>query len=458
MTTKVAFIVDNPNRDLAGLTLTALYLARKGIETHLIPMYDQFQHVCDILPDILVLNYVRQENRQLIKLYHSMGIKLAVLDTEGGVFINHHEIVENLVREQDSLSRISLYMVWGRVLGDLYTQRFTGSIDTIFEVTGVPRVDLYHSKFRQHLKNPLGKDYILLPTNHTLVNSRFNDVEGEISNAQKVMSSTEEIWQERVMLLQNNWNSILDLFEQIFSNHPDKNFVIRPHPFENQTPYNNRFDRFPNVMICLDQQLSGWLEHAKGLLHLNCSTGIEAAMIGKKSISFNWLQHEMIKAPTVDSCTYKANSPEELELAINALWQEERLPSTLAQQESHVEETLELIINDWFFAVDGKSHIRVAERIAEILLKSPPNSINMTVSARLNLLKEAMRRFAGSIYFATGARREDKLARRRRKAFSKKDVENVISSLFAGIPSYHLITSSLYTENEIYNSDRVTFH
>src|SRR6476661_4070842 len=35
---RVAFIVDHPQRDLAGLTLTAFELCQKGIHSHLVPL------------------------------------------------------------------------------------------------------------------------------------------------------------------------------------------------------------------------------------------------------------------------------------------------------------------------------------------------------------------------------------------------------------------------------------
>src|SRR5262245_63028545 len=80
---RVALIVDNPLRDLDGLVLLAYQLAQRGHTAFLVPMYDQVYDVFRLRPDVVLVNYVRANNRDLVRLYRRRGMRVGVLDTEG---------------------------------------------------------------------------------------------------------------------------------------------------------------------------------------------------------------------------------------------------------------------------------------------------------------------------------------------------------------------------------------
>ena len=79
----VCLIVDNPLRDLEGLVLLGRQLAAKGATVTLVPMYEQGFDVPALRPDLVLVNYTRPNNADLIKSYKRAGILVGVLDTEG---------------------------------------------------------------------------------------------------------------------------------------------------------------------------------------------------------------------------------------------------------------------------------------------------------------------------------------------------------------------------------------
>ena len=83
---RVCLVVDNPLRDLDGIVLLGWTLAQKGAEVFLVPMYQQAFEVAALLPDLVLVNYLRPNNRRLVEAYSKGGILVGVLDTEGGVF------------------------------------------------------------------------------------------------------------------------------------------------------------------------------------------------------------------------------------------------------------------------------------------------------------------------------------------------------------------------------------
>ena len=80
---KVCLIVDNPLRDLEGITLIAWHLAKQNISCFIVPMYCQAFDVLSIKPDLILVNYIRPNNVNLLMRYKKENIKIAVLDTEG---------------------------------------------------------------------------------------------------------------------------------------------------------------------------------------------------------------------------------------------------------------------------------------------------------------------------------------------------------------------------------------
>src|SRR3979411_3101357 len=79
----VCLIVDNPLRDLEGLVLLGRELATRGVKVTLVPMYEQGFDVPALQPDLVLLNYTRPNNADLIKAYKRAGILVGILDTEG---------------------------------------------------------------------------------------------------------------------------------------------------------------------------------------------------------------------------------------------------------------------------------------------------------------------------------------------------------------------------------------
>ncbi len=77
---------------------------------------------------------------------------------------------------------------------------------------------------------------------------------------------------------------------------PDINFVLRPHPDENTTVYNNAFDGIHNLHVVGAGSVHPWIKASLAVIHHDCTTGLEAVMAGKPTISFVPRTHESITA------------------------------------------------------------------------------------------------------------------------------------------------------------------
>jgi hypothetical protein len=64
---RIGYIVDHPKRDLSGGIMFARALAQRGVETALIPLYEQGHDVPLLGLDGLVVNYARRVNLELVR-------------------------------------------------------------------------------------------------------------------------------------------------------------------------------------------------------------------------------------------------------------------------------------------------------------------------------------------------------------------------------------------------------
>src|ERR1051326_6603616 len=117
---KVALIVDSPKRDLEGAALTAFHLAKRGAEAILVPMYQQGYDIPLASPDAVIVNYARENNRELLATYRSLGIAVIVMDTEGGVLseagLDAPDTWARQMRRSGLGACVDRYFFWGERL------------------------------------------------------------------------------------------------------------------------------------------------------------------------------------------------------------------------------------------------------------------------------------------------------------------------------------------------------
>ena len=92
---------------------------------------------------------------------------------------------------------------------------------------------------------------------------------------------------------------------------PDQAFVIRPHPFEAESGYRN-LKRFDNIKVIQSASANSWIKMCKCLIHLNCTTAIEASLMGKLVLSPGWLNNQKIFRPLPQALSHVAQHTEEI--------------------------------------------------------------------------------------------------------------------------------------------------
>lgn len=411
----VCLIVDNPLRDLNGLILLAYQLAKRGMDVWLVPMYEQWNEILAIRPDAVIVNYLRDNNRNHVVSYLRSGMVVGLMETEGVSGRSLDEYLQ-LVSKTGCTDLLDLCCLWGVKQRTVLVEK--GVVpESIAKLTGCPRYDFCAPPWRNLLERRELRSYVLVNTNFPAVNPRFSTGKGAEVAAMVAGGFSAEFAAEYIHAARRAQTGMVSLLEELTIRFPGRLFVLRPHPFESPEGY-QALRRFPSLEIRQEGTSLEWVAHADALIHLNCSTAVEASMLGVPTLSPMWLDSAPLHVPLASDLSRHFNSTQELAEGLSlALAEKERGVAWGAAQE----------IEQYYFHIDGQASARVADAITTTL-----NSAGRSRSRDLPVVparfkaKAIVKGMLGSNLFHALARRRQKIAA---KSFSSQQVGALLSTI-----------------------------
>ncbi|WP_162627562.1 surface carbohydrate biosynthesis protein [Erythrobacter sp. KY5] len=406
---RIGLVIDHPLRDLDGMCLLAQLLCGRGHEVVLMPFYTQHLDLPNLDIDLIVLNYVRPANRALVEAASARGIALAVLDTEGGLLpetgpTSAHGIAAYL-RESGLDIALSLYLFWGEALRDAVVENTDLSLPRAV-VTGSPRFDLAASRYRRADER---RDRVLVNTNFPIVNPAQTGRRSIDDKALRSAGFTDQEIADLAESVRGVMDRMVATVGRLADARPSRSFVIRPHPFERCEPYEAAFAAHPNIVVEREGSAMNALLQSDCMLHVNCTTAVEASLCGVPSISLDFINDARLQAMA-------------------------SLPTKVSHNANDVAHTLALIdrshtldaasqakdISPFFGPLDARAAERAADALSSATLIDPrlPSAKGLPAKRWLNAL-------AGRTVGSAGIEqvRQSLKPSRAIKSFSAADVE-----------------------------------
>lgn len=356
---RIGFVVDHPKRDLPGGAMLAHALGRRGIETALVPLYDQAVDVPLLGLDALVINYARPVNLELVRGYRASGLPIWVLDTEGGVLAddgaNSPDRLAAYMRDSGYAQLLTGYFFWGSTLHEAF-RRHSGMQHESLHLTGCPRFDFTAARWRSLLD--FHRDgYVLVNMNFPLVNPLFAkspDAERETLVAAGWRADyVDRLIEDSRKIL----SGFVALVQRLSGRHGTLQFLVRPHPFENADHYRNAFSGLANVVVDGQGSVLNVIQHSRCILHVNCGTSVESVMLDKLPLSLEFLNTEhMAKHSSLPS---RVSMSVASEAELDALLSD--LPAANARFDYRGR--YDDLIRPWFHLNDGQAGTRIASAL-----------------------------------------------------------------------------------------------
>lgn len=415
-------IIDNPLRDIDGLTMLAWELSRRGWDAFLVPMYDQAFAVEGIKPDLVVANYVRPNNVALLRAYQRGGAAVMVVDTEGAAGQNADDFVRLLTRS-GLAATVDGYCVWGerQLAGFLASELLPAEK---VRATGCPRYDIASPLWRSALSRPdMKPGYVLINTNLAGVSPRFSRGQAEERAALISVGMDPDHVDRRLRDELAARNGIIELLRELTKTFPDVQFVLRPHPFESDVAY-RVLSTAPNFSIRQEGTSLEWLNSAALLIHLNCSTAIEAVMLGKEAVSPKWLDTPALH---IDGPAKVSRLMDDLDAMKAAVASALRAGDGLVADPDLLKLRAE-VIREAYLAIDGQTNARIADFAEELVVKRRPTTEKAPLRFRV---AQAARRVLGPRLWlrAKALRDRSLLLKYRNKQFDPDGVSALLDRL-----------------------------
>ncbi|BDQ36601.1 hypothetical protein SYK_09610 [Pseudodesulfovibrio nedwellii] len=287
-----AFQLEIIIRELDGVLYQALHLANKGLPT--------------LVGDHMVNKYIRSSNQPLIyfdsdqheptnrHVLNNGGIVLN-LNSEGQGFIDDPpEMQRNFANVIETSTKICQ---WGKEQANILNRLIPESRLDDIPITGHPSFDLVSPQFTKYFSNQEivrehGDDYILINTSFGMFNHEmgFDYYVKMLSKMDewKVYGDSEHIahLKKRCEHQEKTALAMIDMARKIAEAYPKRHVIIRPHPAEKSSFYTQKTSDLPNIFVTKKGTAREWIASAAVVIHHDCTTGLEATLMGKLVLQF----------------------------------------------------------------------------------------------------------------------------------------------------------------------------
>lgn len=329
--------------------------------------------VFDIIkPDIYISKDPGEPNGSFFRQLQSSGISVCGLDTEGAVFKSLHRFAQ--IR-RDILESMDAYFTWGEKPANAILNHYNEA-NNIY-VTGNPRFDLLQPHLRfiyQDRAIPLNeqyRDYILFNGNFSFANPF----------GQHVIAKSEEIYgsmpQEKRTYNHRIFHLFLDAIYHLQQEFPETNIIIRPHPSEDNSTYEEAFNGYDHIHVEDSGDVRNWIAGASVTLHHDCTTGIESALMGVPVVSYRPIQNEEYEAELPQVVSEQAFTLDELTAYVSECLHDDQPYEMDADQTAHLKQ--------YFHNIDESAAENICNIIESLEVPSEKNYDKLKPNLKGNL-------------------------------------------------------------------------
>lgn len=414
---RIGLIANHPRRDLPGTVLVALELVRAGAVAVLVPAQMSWIDASLASLDAILANNARKSTVGGIRWLAGRGQSVFVLDDEGYLSSERHAMLTEAIAGLGLDSLVEGYFTWGEASGQAIAKADPKLAPKVL-ATGAPRFDLLAPRWRGLLHFDRS-GYILLNPNFNGV----NPYHGEPERVRRGMlaGGWSADYVERLLAdLRWAFAQFLELSVELPRRLPHRQFVVRPHPFEDAAPYEKALAGLANVHLNTTGLIAPVLANATHLVHLNCNTSVEARLLGVPVIQAAFLNSDLLRRqmPLYTGVSVAAESMDDLCRLLDD-------PAALAARDD-AEETFEQWIRPVFHDCDGLAARRVAEVVLARRRPRPHAASERGMALLRRRLKLALSGTVGTA--AVHAVRQRLQPNRKVKAFSPQDVRSLVET------------------------------
>jgi len=311
--------IETKARELHAKVLLACVAAERGWGVILGEMTAIRKKQTSFPRGVLIEKSIHPGTEGLIKKSLACGNYVSAWCEEGLIYYGKDDYRERRLN-LESFDAIDFFFAWGMNQAQDICSTLDRPMNKIV-LSGNPRFDLLRPEVRGIFSREVTKirlkygPIILVNTKFTFVNLNLNGVDRiELMKSSGLIKTEEE---ESLMirsreLQEKIFSSFLHMIPLLSKKFPKHTIVIRPHPSESHSPWLEIAKDLPNVKVVFEGNANGWILAADAMIHNNCTTGVEAFMLGKPAISYRPCTDDVVEHPLPDQVSYSVSTEEKL--------------------------------------------------------------------------------------------------------------------------------------------------
>lgn len=272
--------VEIKHRELPSRLLIAAHALAAGKSVIIGNHWSLTQNLAAVPAGAILFKTCNRIQAHLMAQAKAAGHFVASTDEEVLVFNEPNGF--NLAFAGEAAAVLDVFFAQGTDHRDALLANFPG---LAVEVTGNVRVDLMRMRHAKPDPRVAGsKPYVLFNTNYGTVNSVWEDggllIAGIARDAGDDDQAKAEFMQTAAWERENH-DAMLPLLGWAMQNLQGLRCVVRPHPGEKPGYWREVVGDHPSAMVVEDSDPHPWILGAELVVHTGCTTGLEAALMGR---------------------------------------------------------------------------------------------------------------------------------------------------------------------------------
>ena len=272
--------VELKNRDLESRLFIAAHLLKRGYAVIVGQQWALWDNIQNLPKGCYLYKSANPIQAKAMEACKDAGHLVACADEEALAYKARDAFEMSVCAE--AIATSDLFLAQNELQKEALDLKYNAP-DGKIKVVGNARADIlsfpaiYHERV-QKIRRQYGPFY-LFNTNYSLINSPFENpvvIDGGSNTIRQAIQS----WQTK------NRDELVSLYKWCLSD-TEKNIVIRPHPVERST-YWMPPDAFKHrVSVIENSNPIPWIMASECVLHTNCTTGLEAALLNVPTINLS---------------------------------------------------------------------------------------------------------------------------------------------------------------------------
>ncbi|MDH4319694.1 MAG: hypothetical protein OEV64_15015, partial [Desulfobulbaceae bacterium] len=276
-------------REFHGKLLFALIAAEAGYEVIIGKQKEVRDRLPSMPPGIYVDKSTARSKEKWFARFRRLGNKLVAWDEEGLVIQEEQYIKSRF--SVASFDQLEKFFAWGPTQAEVICREYPAAREKIINA-GNPRFDMLRPEVRgfyaagaEELRKEYGR-IILFNTNFGF----YNHFRGKVKAKEIFMKSSthkgEQFIVDWIDFQEDLFKHFVEMIPWLSSSFPKHSIVVRPHPSESIKGWENAVGGYENVKVVQRGSVLEWISASDLMIHSNCTTGIEAFLLGVPSIAY----------------------------------------------------------------------------------------------------------------------------------------------------------------------------